>query len=167
MGGKFQLGEIKTSAKVFERFWCPGVTVMIREHVRSCAHCQLHKRPSGTTRGLFHPVPPPRLPFDRVRIDHVGPFQLGKRGNRHLIVAIDYLTKWVEVRPVASTNSAAACRFVREDLVVRHGVPKTVVTDNGTAFTADFYRRMCDELGIRHGSRYPRLPSSERASRAP
>lgn len=61
--------------KVIERFWWPGVTTMTREHVQSCEHCQMHKVHPGPTRGLFHPVPPPTLPFDRVGIDHVGPFQ--------------------------------------------------------------------------------------------
>ena len=61
--------------------------------VRSCAHCQLHEVHPGPARGLFHPVPPPRLPFDRVGIDHIGPFQTTKRGYRHLVVAVDYFHK--------------------------------------------------------------------------
>lgn len=69
-------------------------------------------------------------------------------------------TKWVEVRPVASTDSAATCRFVREDLVARHGVPKVVVTDNGTAFTAELFAKMCDELGIRHVLVTPGYPQA-------
>ena len=100
--------------------------------------------------GFFKPVPPPRQAFDRVGIDHIGPFQPTKRGNRYLIVAVDYLTKWVEARPVPSTDAQSTCRFVRENLVARHGVPKAIVSDNGAAFTADTFRRLCESFGIRH-----------------
>ena len=118
------LGEKKTAAKVLKRFWWPGVTAMTREHIRSCAYCLLHKVLSGRTRGLFHPVPPPRIPFDCVDVDLVGPFQVTKRGNRHLIFAIDYMTYRIEAPPVASTDAASTCRSVREDLVMVTRFPK-------------------------------------------
>ena len=154
------MGEKKTLAKLLERFWWPGVTVMTRNHVQSCVHCQMHKVHPGPTRGLFHLVPAPRLPFDRVGIDHVGPFQMSRRGNRHLIVAVDYLTKWVEVKPFASTDAVSACRFVREDLVACHWVPKAVVKDNGTAFTAEVFAKMVEEFGISHTLVTPGYPQA-------
>lgn len=60
--------------------------------------------PSAQTAGLC-PVPPSRLPFGRVGIDHFCPFQLSKRGNRHVKVSSAYRTKWVGVRPVASMSA--------------------------------------------------------------
>ena len=46
-------------------------------------------------------------PFEKVVIDLIGPFLLSKSGNRHVIVAVDYLTKWVikKAVPTAATTN--------------------------------------------------------------
>lgn len=85
----------------------------------------------GPTRGLLIPVSIPCQAFDCVGIDHTELFHTMVRGNQYIIVAIDYLTKWVEARPVSSTDAESTFRSVREDIVARHGVPKTIVSDNG------------------------------------
>jgi transposase InsO family protein len=60
-----------------------------------------------------------------------------------MLVAVDKFTKWIEVQAVATVTSKEAVKFM-EDITHRFGVPNTIVTDLGTAFTGsdfwDFYQ---------------------------
>ena len=92
-------------------------------------------------------------------MDHIGPFRLTKDGHLYAILLIDYSTKWVEGRAVASTDAASACSFI-EDVIARHGVPKELISDNGTAYTARSFEAMCDKWGIRHVQATPVHPET-------
>ncbi|KFD60900.1 LOW QUALITY PROTEIN: hypothetical protein M514_26889 [Trichuris suis] len=101
--------------------------------------------------GLLQTVAPPVAAFEVLGIDHLGPFPLSKRGNRHVIVCVDYLTKWVELKAVPDTTAERVREFLIECMVTRHGVPKKIISDRGTAFTAECMRTALSSLGIAHG----------------
>lgn len=82
-------------------------------------------------------IPPPRQPFEVVGADHLGPFKQTVRGNRHVFVLMDYLTKWVIAILVPDFSSASIIRAIRENVVPQHGVIGRLITDRGTAFTSE------------------------------
>ena len=61
----------------------------------------------------------------------MGPFPLGKKQLRFLIVAIDYFTKWVEVELVMMITEATITSFVWKNIICRFGVPRVIISDNG------------------------------------
>ncbi|XP_077232458.1 uncharacterized protein LOC143869785 [Tasmannia lanceolata] len=67
-----------------------------------------------------------------------------------LYVAIDYFTKWVEVKAVEKPNSKATEKFFYHDVVCRFGIPRILVTDNGPQFASAEFGRFCDGLSIEH-----------------
>ena len=77
----------------------------------------------------------------------VGPFKKAKGSFTHLFVAVDKFTKWIEAKPAASITATKAVEFIKE-ITHRFGVPNTIITDNGTQFTAREFRDFCDEAGI-------------------
>jgi hypothetical protein len=86
--------ELRPIDKITKRYYWPRMRRDIICYVRSCADCQSKKRPLERPAGLKTPIRY-RQPFEKVGIDLIGPFPLSKSGNRHVIVAVDYLTKWV------------------------------------------------------------------------
>ena len=70
------------------------------------------------------------------------------RQMKFLIVAIEYFTKWVEAEPVAQITAHKVQQFVWKNVVCRFGVPKRLVSDNGTQFTSHQLRNLCEEVGI-------------------
>ena len=56
----------------------------------------------------------------------MGPFK-----ERHLIVATDYYTKWVEAVSTAKIQEKDVRNFIWQHIITRFGVPHTLVTDNG------------------------------------
>ncbi|XP_070672126.1 uncharacterized protein [Malus domestica] len=69
-------------------------------------------------------------------IDKITPSS-GVAKHAWILMAIDYFTKWVEAKSYAKLTSKEVCDFVEEHLVTRFGVPRTIITDNGTIFTAE------------------------------
>ncbi len=67
---------------------------------------------------------------------------------KFLIVAIEYFTKWVEAEAVAQIIAHKVQQFVWKNIVCRFGVPKRLVSDNGTQFTSHQLRNLCEEIGI-------------------
>jgi hypothetical protein len=67
-------------------------------------------------------------------LDLVALFRTAPSGYKHILVAMDKFTKWIEVRPVAMIMSKEAAKFI-EDITHRFGVPNRIVTDLEKAFT--------------------------------
>lgn len=68
-------------------------------------------------------------------MDLLGPFPRSSSGNRWIIVATDYLTRYAETKAMTHGTAVEVAKFFVENIVLRHGAPKTVITDRGTAFT--------------------------------
>ncbi|UYV84912.1 K02A2.6-like [Cordylochernes scorpioides] len=142
--------DLKSVARTL--FWWPGLDKDIEETVRRCNCCQGHaSMPPRTT-----PVnwPSTNQPWDRVHIDHLGPFEQ----NLHLIV-VDACTKWIEAIPILNTSTRKTIEQLR-CLFARFGIPRTLVSDNGTGFTSEEFRQFMTTNGIRHLWTAPFHPSS-------
>jgi IS30 family transposase len=76
-------------------------------------------------------------------LDAVGPFRTAPGGYKHILVAVEKFTKWIEVQPVAKVTSEEVVKFIG-DIKHRFGVPNRIITDLGKAFTGsvfwDFYQ---------------------------
>jgi hypothetical protein len=83
-------------------------------------------------------------------VDIVGPFSTSQGQVKFLIVAVDYFTKWIEAEPVATISSEKVKHFYWKKLICRFGLPKYIVSDNGTQFTNESVIQFFQEKGIRN-----------------
>jgi hypothetical protein len=65
-------------------------------------------------------------------------------GYKHILVAVDKFTKWIEVRTVATVTSKEAAKFI-EYITHWFGVPNRIVTDLGKAFTGSNFWDFCQD----------------------
>ena len=72
-----------------------------------------------------------------------GPFS-----ERHLLIAVDCFSKWVELVPLRTKESIELAEWLLHELVPRYGVPRFIRTDAGLEFQGAF-KECCDALGIR------------------
>ena len=70
-------------------------------------------------------------PFTQWGLDIFGPFPVGTRQMKFLVVGIDYFTKWVEAEPLANITQQNVKNFVWKNIVCRFGVPKVLVSNHG------------------------------------
>jgi transposase InsO family protein len=87
-------------------------------------------------------------PFAVWVLDIVGPLRTAPRGYTHQLVAIDKLSKWVEVRPITNLRAEQAVTFFT-DIIYRFGVTNSIITDNGSQFTGRKFLEFCDKFHIR------------------
>ena len=143
-------GREKTLARLSQRFYWRGMEKSVKQYVRSCSFCQLFKIKGGRKAGKLCPIKPPRHVYEQIGIDHLGPFKTTERGNQHLIVCIDYLTRYLEVKAVPSTDSAAVVRFLKNRIFLRHGVPSYIISDAGTAYSSHEFHDFVEEWRVLH-----------------
>ncbi|KAG2181431.1 hypothetical protein INT44_008244 [Umbelopsis vinacea] len=85
-----------------------------------------------------------------VGCDAVGPMQVTLKGNRYLLVAVDYLTKWPLALPVPSINRIITAKFMFDELVCRHEVPQYLLTGRGSNFTSGYVKDFLATIQCQH-----------------
>jgi hypothetical protein len=81
-------------------------------------------------------------------LDMVGPFKTAPGGLTHLLVAVDKFTKWIEAKPIKKLDGSSTIKFFNE-IIVRYGVPRSIITDNWTNFTKGVFAEFCSQKVIR------------------
>ncbi|CAG8518449.1 14123_t:CDS:2 [Cetraspora pellucida] len=140
-------GERATIEKVRGKYYWNQIVTDVREFVRSCKACQLRGKPSFREALNSMKI---TQPFDRVGLDVVRPLPLTKKGNRYLVVAVEYLLKWPEVRALPDCSAESVAAFLLEDIVTRHGCPREILSDQGSHFCNKVIDLVCPKAGIKH-----------------
>jgi len=86
----------------------------------------------------------PKEPFMKWGLDFVGPIKPVGRyiGNKYIIIAINYATKWVEVRALRTNTVVVITNFLYECILTRFGCPLTIIIDQGVHFINDAIKYM-------------------------
>ena len=79
-----------------------------------------------------------------------------------LLLAIDYFTKWVEVKALATITEAKIRSFVWKNIIYRFEIPMTIISDNGWQFDNQGFRDFCSNLGIKNQFSSPGHPQVNR-----
>ncbi|XP_071739838.1 uncharacterized protein [Rutidosis leptorrhynchoides] len=87
-------------------------------------------------------------PFCKWGIDIVGPFPRGVGNVKFLVVAIDYFTKWIEAKPLSTITGRKILTFVWEDIVCHFGLPREIVSDNGTQYAYNPFKDWYADMDI-------------------
>lgn len=121
-------------------YW-PRMDQDIEKIVRECQGCQLAAKAPPVQ---IQPWPKTDTPWTWLHIDYAGPLN-----GHYFLVVVDSFTKWPEVfkcKHLTLTSTIDALRL----LFSRFGVPKTIVSDNGTQFTSKEFEEFCKALSIEH-----------------
>uniref|UniRef100_A0A2N9HH77 Uncharacterized protein n=1 Tax=Fagus sylvatica TaxID=28930 RepID=A0A2N9HH77_FAGSY len=140
-------------------YWWPYMQKDAVDYVRKCDKCQRFSHSVHQPAGELQPLVSP-WPFAQWGMDLVGPLPKATGNRRWLIVATDYFTKWVEAEPLANIRDRDSIKFVWKNIITRFGIPKTIISDNGTQFTSKPFTKYCSELGIKNVYSSPAYPQS-------
>ncbi|GJR97170.1 reverse transcriptase domain-containing protein [Tanacetum coccineum] len=86
--------------------------------------------------------------FDVWGIDFMGPFP-SSRGNKYILVAVDYLSKWVEAKALPTNDARVVVKFLKS-LFARFGTPRAIISDRGTHFCNDQFAKVMSKYGVTH-----------------
>lgn len=132
--------------------WWPKLDNDVENCVKRCRSCQLNRSdPKHAPRQFLAPT---ENPWTKLHLDFAGPFQ-----GKVFLVVVDSMSKWVEVKVVKNQSSAEIIRCLREIFSV-HGIPQTIISDNGTGFVSCEMKQFCRMNGIHTHTTAPYHPSS-------
>ncbi|GJX89956.1 reverse transcriptase domain-containing protein [Tanacetum coccineum] len=117
------------------------------ETIRKCKDYQIHRPIPRKLQQPLTPITAP-WPFYKWGIDIAGPFPEGPGKVKFLIVAMDYFTKWIEAKAVATISGTQVKKFVWNDIVCRFGLPGEIISHNGKQFNGDPFKDWCVKLNI-------------------
>nr|GFA05942.1 reverse transcriptase domain-containing protein [Tanacetum cinerariifolium] len=72
-----------------------------------------------------------------------------RQGNKYILVAVDYLSKWVEAKVLPTNDTRVVVKFLKS-LFSRFGTPKAIISDRGTHFCNDLFSRVMAKYGVTH-----------------
>ena len=78
----------------------------------------------------------------------------------HILVAVDYVTKWVEAIPTESADHKTSLKMLKEVIFPRFGVPSYLMTDGGSHFTHGAFRKALAKYDVNHRISSPYHPQT-------
>ena len=120
-------GREGTMRKVTESYWWPEMHVDIKEWVKTCEQCE--KRAPTRYAEPMKSLTVNRL-WQRVGLD-ISYLPRTENGHHLLVVAREYLSGWVEARPLPKGTSEKVTDLFYEEIICRYGMPESVVVDGG------------------------------------
>ncbi|KAF4085715.1 hypothetical protein AMELA_G00098180, partial [Ameiurus melas] len=146
LGG--HLGPRNTLEKLRDWFVWPGMDAEVREFCQRCPQCQC-SAPRRPPPAPLIPLPIIGVPFEWIGMDLVGPLPKSAWGHEYILVLVDYATRYPEAVPLRKATSPNIAR----ELVLlfsRMGIPKDILTDQGTPFVSKLMADLCRSLQVKH-----------------
>lgn len=136
------LGIVKMKSLVRSYVWWPAITKDIENMVNSCAPCYLVRQNPRKEKNVSWPKS--KEPWERIHVDFLGPFE-----NKYVFIIIDSYTKWPEAFIMSNITTTAAIQRLWETFS-RFGIPKLIVSDNGTQLVSKEIKEFLANHGIRN-----------------
>nr|XP_009775484.1 PREDICTED: uncharacterized protein LOC104225403 [Nicotiana sylvestris] len=87
--------------------------------------------------------------FDVWGIDFMGPF-ISSYDNKYILVAVDYVSKWVEAATFPTNDSRVVVGFLKKNIFTRFGIPRAIISDGGTHFCNHVFEKLLDKYDVYH-----------------
>ncbi|GFX77620.1 retrovirus-related Pol polyprotein from transposon 412 [Trichonephila clavipes] len=124
--------------------------------VKNCSDCIKYKASNQKPSGLLQ-TPAPAQRFETLAIDLFGPLPESKYGKRWILIIEDCTTKWVELFALPNATAKECAITLIEEVLLRYGIPRHLISDNGTQFMSAVMQQICYLLNI-HQSLIPVYP---------
>ena len=149
----------KTSFKILQSgFWWPSLFKDVHLFVSKCDQCQ---RIGNITKRN-------EMPLNNILeveifyvwgVDFMGPFP-SSFGNQYILVAVDYMSKWIEVIASPTNDAQVVIKLFDKIIFPRFGVPRVVISDEGSHFISKHFETLLQKFGVRHKVATPYHPQT-------
>ena len=138
-GGHMDAG--RTCARIRSRFWWGRMYSDIFDYARSCLTCRTAtKRTTGVAPLGLHATP--SRPFEYLAMDLLA-MPESAAGNKYAMVVVDHFSRYVIVVPLPDKRSATVAAALLQRVVLIHGAPKELLSDQGGEFDSEVMEAVC------------------------
>ncbi|KAL6455418.1 hypothetical protein MHYP_G00361200, partial [Metynnis hypsauchen] len=145
LGG--HLGRMKTLLRLLDLAYWPTIRTDVWQYCKECETCQMYKPRISKLSGFMQSTPVVE-PGYMLGIDLMGPLLKSPRQNEHLLVIVDYCSKWVELFPLRTAKAPQIANILVKDIFTRWGTPAYLVSDRGPQFTSHLLHSVCRQWGV-------------------
>ncbi|KAH9722992.1 hypothetical protein KPL70_006933 [Citrus sinensis] len=156
-GGHFSAK--KTATKILQcGFYWP---TLFHDAYIFCSLCDRCQRMGSISKRNMMPLNPILVVeiFDVWGMDFMGPFP-PSFGYQYILVAVDYVSKWVEAIPCKTNDHRVVVKFLKSNILSRFGFPRTIISDGGTHFCNKPFNTLLDKYSIAHKVATPYHPQT-------
>ncbi|XP_060064739.1 uncharacterized protein K02A2.6-like [Ylistrum balloti] len=138
-------GIVKCRERAKNSVWWPGLSREIEDIVKTCPSCLKHRieRPEP-----LMPTDFPDRPWQKLGSD-----LFYWKGVNYLLV-IDYFSRYIEIAKLSSTTSEAIVTHLKS-MFARHGIPETIISDNGPQYASSTFQDFAKDYGFNHSTSSP------------
>ena len=154
-------GRKKTFARLSSRFLWPRMWLEVKDFVRCCTGCQKAGR-KDRARAPLQPLQCESEPFTKVAFDLVGPLPRSTNGFKYLLTMMDLFSKFPAAIPLKKVDNLTVIEAMME-VFSCYGLPKVLLTDQGSVFTSRLTKEMCKRFEIEKIQTSPYHPQSDGA----
>ena len=148
----------RTAQKVLESgFYWPTLFRDAQRYVALCGNCQRSGNISRRDEMPQNFILVCEV-FDVWGIDFMGPFPVSF-GNKYILVAVDYVSKWVEAQALPTNDARVVVKFLKK-LFSRFGTPRAIISDRGTHFRNAQFINALKKYGVTHRVATPYHPQT-------
>ncbi|CAG9109133.1 unnamed protein product [Plutella xylostella] len=157
------LGSSRMYSRIQEQFYWKGMRSDIESYVKTCKSCQENKALRKLNKAPMEITSTSSEAFQRVALDIVGPLpDSGTAKLKYILTMQDDLTKYSVAYPIRSTTAEETSDCLIH-FISLFGIPKSILTDQGTNFTSDLFKTTCQFLKIRQLWSSPYHPQTQGA----
>ena len=143
-GGHFSSRKLYNT--LLKHWWWKGMYSDVLSFCKKCPDCAVVTGGGRQHKPPLRPIPVER-PFQKIGVD-IMDLPCTERGNKHVVVFQDMLTKWPMVYPVPDQKAERLARLLCEEIVPMFGVPEALLSDRGANLLSHLMRDICSILGI-------------------
>ncbi|CAN6567575.1 unnamed protein product [Malus baccata var. baccata] len=156
-GGHF--GTQRTALKVLQcGFYWPSIFKDAKTFCLTCDKCQRMGGISAKDQMPQVSVLNVEI-FDVWGIDFMGPFP-SSYGFTYILLAVDYVSKWVEAKATRTNDSKVVADFIRTNIFARFGMPRVIISDGGTHFCNRTIDALLRKYSVTHKVSTPYHPQT-------
>jgi hypothetical protein len=144
------LGAYKTNSRIQQYFYWPHMKEDVEKYCQTCMKCATVNKPNHKIKCPLQPLPIASHPGEIISLDLVGPLPISNEGNKYLLVIVDTFTKYPEATPIRDKTAMTVGSVFVEQYITRWGCPRTIATDAGSEFTANFTQQILKLMEIDH-----------------
>ncbi|GJW93656.1 reverse transcriptase domain-containing protein [Tanacetum coccineum] len=134
-------GSDKMYHDIKKLYWWPNMKAIIAEYVSKCLTCSRVKAECQKPSGLLVQPEIPMWKWERITMDFVSKLPKTSTGHDTIWVIVDRLTKSAHFIPIRATDSMETLtRLYIKEIVSRHGVPISIISDRDRSFTSRFWQ---------------------------
>ena len=143
-------GYTKSYNRIASVYYWPQMSRGIKKYVGTCDICQKTVR-------MLQPIPIPSQPFEVVAMDFIPELPICE-GYNNVLVIVDKLTKYATTTAITERETT---ELFFQHVISQYGIPRHIISDRDTWWRGDFWKEICDKMGMKRALTMAYHPQAE------